>query len=132
MRVEKDTMMTLRCQHSFHRECVQIWFGNDNHTCPLCRSCSRCGYTRLTKQDVTLFQEDTMNWVVGYGFDTDFVQFMVAFHPETFHLWVDINRWKEYNEKYKIFEPELVELEIDLQLSMSYVWRDFGETYRSC
>lgn len=32
-----DNIMTLKCKHHFHTECIQKWFKTGNSECPLCR-----------------------------------------------------------------------------------------------
>ena len=36
---EEDNLHTLRCNHSFHIECLEQWvLSNNKDTCPLCES----------------------------------------------------------------------------------------------
>jgi hypothetical protein len=120
---------TLLCSHSFHYECINTWFKKGDQTCPLCRSYG--GYTHLTELDDVLFDQNTLSWMMNYGFELDFIEFMIRYHPETHYRWIDTHRWKEHNIKYGFFERKLANQEVDLQLMMSYVWRDFGEARRS-
>ncbi|CAJ2648512.1 unnamed protein product [Trifolium pratense] len=34
---EEDEIRVLRCNHMYHRECLDKWIGFKNNTCPLCR-----------------------------------------------------------------------------------------------
>ena len=34
---ENDFLIKLKCNHMFHKECLEPWFNNNNNSCPLCR-----------------------------------------------------------------------------------------------
>ena len=38
---EGDEIRVLRCDHMFHRYCLDRWVGFKNNTCPLCRESLR-------------------------------------------------------------------------------------------
>ncbi|XP_054791166.1 RING-H2 finger protein ATL60-like [Prosopis cineraria] len=40
---EGDEIRVLRCEHVFHRLCLNQWIGFSNFTCPLCRDFLGCG-----------------------------------------------------------------------------------------
>ncbi|RHN56121.1 putative transcription factor C2H2 family [Medicago truncatula] len=40
---EGDEIRVLRCDHMFHRYCLDRWVGFKNNTCPLCRESLRSG-----------------------------------------------------------------------------------------
>uniref|UniRef100_A0A6C0C7A3 RING-type E3 ubiquitin transferase n=1 Tax=viral metagenome TaxID=1070528 RepID=A0A6C0C7A3_9ZZZZ len=34
---ENDILIKLKCNHMFHKECLEPWFNNNKKSCPLCR-----------------------------------------------------------------------------------------------
>ncbi|KAI5435779.1 hypothetical protein KIW84_022269 [Lathyrus oleraceus] len=38
---EGDEIRVLRCEHKYHRNCLDKWVSFKNHTCPLCRETLR-------------------------------------------------------------------------------------------
>ena len=34
---ENDVLIKLKCNHMFHKECLEPWFNNNKNSCPLCR-----------------------------------------------------------------------------------------------
>jgi len=34
---ENDILIKLKCNHMFHKECLEPWFKKSNRSCPLCR-----------------------------------------------------------------------------------------------
>lgn len=38
---EGDEIRVLRCQHMYHRHCLDKWVAFKNHTCPICRESIR-------------------------------------------------------------------------------------------
>lgn len=45
MESNNNTTMTTRCNHTFHKTCIQRWLDTGKTTCPLCR-CTVCATTR--------------------------------------------------------------------------------------
>ena len=48
-----ELLKTLRCQHTFHEKCVNIWLSNHD-TCPLCRDIVTFIEGKIDKKDYTL------------------------------------------------------------------------------
>ncbi|WJX17446.1 RING-type E3 ubiquitin transferase [Trifolium repens] len=38
---DEDEIRVLRCNHMYHKHCLDKWIGFKNHTCPLCRESLR-------------------------------------------------------------------------------------------
>ncbi|KAG2702608.1 hypothetical protein I3843_06G091800 [Carya illinoinensis] len=56
---EGEEMRELRCDHLFHRECLDRWVGYNHKTCPLCRGSLFSSSTTVTDQlgvEVLLFK----------------------------------------------------------------------------
>ncbi|KAG2702609.1 hypothetical protein I3843_06G091900 [Carya illinoinensis] len=47
---EGEEMRELRCDHLFHRECLDRWVGYNHKTCPLCRGSLFPSSTTVTDQ----------------------------------------------------------------------------------
>ncbi|KAI9085724.1 hypothetical protein K1719_032330 [Acacia pycnantha] len=48
---EGDEVRVLRCEHVFHRECLNQWVGLRNFTCPLCRHFLGSGFRSVVNGD---------------------------------------------------------------------------------
>ncbi|KAI9070650.1 hypothetical protein K1719_047388 [Acacia pycnantha] len=48
---EGDEVRVLRCEHVFHRECLNQWVGLRNFTCPLCRHFFGSGFRSVVNGD---------------------------------------------------------------------------------
>jgi len=34
---EEELLIKLKCNHMYHKKCLEPWFNNNNNSCPLCR-----------------------------------------------------------------------------------------------
>ncbi|TKY69441.1 putative RING-H2 finger protein ATL50 [Spatholobus suberectus] len=60
---ERDEIITLRCEHVFHSDCLDTWIGFNNATCPLCRESvgPKRGIGQLVSAQVLLFESSSIN-----------------------------------------------------------------------
>jgi hypothetical protein len=49
----KDNIKTLECNHTFHIDCIDIWY-NNNNTCPLCRKIINKPSNKLLNSNVVV------------------------------------------------------------------------------